>query len=106
MADRHRASGDAMATTKLFKMLLEKDLEKTIVKDFIKLEIEKGIAPKLQDLLQQMPAKTGVYYIYNEAGTLIYIGKSQNIKKNQPAFYWNYNQKQKNTSRSFHDNLR
>ena len=81
MADRHRASGDAMATTKLFKMLLEKDLEKTIVKDFIKLEVEKGIAPKFLDLLSQMPTKTGVYYIYNEAGTLIYIGKSQNIKK-------------------------
>jgi DNA polymerase-3 subunit epsilon len=81
MADRHRASGDAMATVKLFKMLLEKDLEKTIVKDFIKLEVEKGIAPKLLDLVNQMPAKTGIYYIYNEAGTLIYIGKSQNIKK-------------------------
>ena len=81
MADRHRASGDAMATTKLFKMLLEKDTEKTIVKDFIKLEVEKGISPKFLDILNQMPAKTGVYYIYNEGGTLIYIGKSQNIKK-------------------------
>ncbi|MEP7092430.1 MAG: GIY-YIG nuclease family protein, partial [Flavobacterium sp.] len=80
-ADRHRASGDAIATTKLFKMLLEKDLEKTIVKDFIKFEIEKGIAPKLMDLLGQMPAKTGTYYIHNEIGTLIYIGKSQNIRK-------------------------
>jgi len=81
MADRHRASGDAMATTKLFKMLLEKDVEKTIVKDFIKLEVEKGISPKFLDILNQMPTKTGVYYIYNEAGTLIYIGRSQNIKK-------------------------
>ncbi|MDQ6529100.1 exonuclease domain-containing protein [Flavobacterium sp. LHD-85] len=81
MADRHRASGDAMATTKLFKMLLEKDTEKTIVKDFIKLEVEKGISPKFLDILNQMPAKTGVYYIYKEDGTLIYIGKSQNIKK-------------------------
>ncbi|KAF2082166.1 exonuclease domain-containing protein [Flavobacterium sharifuzzamanii] len=81
MADRHRASGDAMATTKLFKMLLEKDVEKTIVKDFIKLEVEKGISPKFLDILNQMPTKTGVYYIYREDGTLIYIGKSQNIKK-------------------------
>jgi DNA polymerase-3 subunit epsilon len=44
MADRHRASGDALATVKLFKILFRKDLEKEIVKDFIKLEIEKGIA--------------------------------------------------------------
>ncbi|MCV9929129.1 exonuclease domain-containing protein [Flavobacterium sp. LS1R49] len=81
MADRHRANGDAMATVKLFKMLLEKDTEKTIIKDFIKLEIEKGIAPKLLDIVAQAPTKTGVYYIHNENGTLIYIGKSRNIKK-------------------------
>jgi DNA polymerase-3 subunit epsilon len=35
MADRHRASGDAMATVKLFKMLLDKDLEKTITKVYL-----------------------------------------------------------------------
>ena len=40
VTDRHRASGDALATVKLFKMLLEKDLEKNIVKSFIKLEVE------------------------------------------------------------------
>ncbi|SDH78499.1 DNA polymerase-3 subunit epsilon [Flavobacterium omnivorum] len=81
MADRHRASGDALATVKLFKILLEKDLEKEIVKDFIKLEIQKGIAPKLLDIVSKLPAKTGVYYIHNEKGNLIYIGKSRNIKK-------------------------
>ncbi|CAD0005475.1 exonuclease domain-containing protein [Flavobacterium chungangense] len=81
IADRHRASGDAIATTKLFKILLEKDLEKTILKDFVKFEIEKGISPKLQDLVNQMPSKTGVYYIHNEGGHLIYIGKSLNIRK-------------------------
>ncbi|MFV8341934.1 exonuclease domain-containing protein [Flavobacterium sp. XS2P39] len=81
MADRHRASGDALATVKLFKILLEKDLEKEIVKDFIKLEIEKGIAPKLLDIVTSLPAKTGTYYIHNEKGNLIYIGKSRNIKK-------------------------
>jgi DNA polymerase-3 subunit epsilon len=81
MADRHRASGDAMATTKLFKMLLEKDVEKQILNDFIKQEIQKGIAPKLLDIVEHLPSKTGIYYIHNEKGNLIYIGKSRNIKK-------------------------
>lgn len=81
MADRHRANGDALATVKLFKMLLEKDLKKEIVKDFIKLEIEKGISPKLLDMMEGLPSRTGIYYIHNEAGNLIYIGKSRNIKK-------------------------
>jgi len=81
MADRHRASGDAMATVKLFKMLLDKDLNKEIVKELIKFEVKKGIAPKLMDIVESLPSKTGVYYIHREDGSLIFIGKSKNIKK-------------------------
>lgn len=81
MADRHRASGDALATVKLFKMLLDKDINKDIVKDFIKLKIEKGIAPKLLDIINGLPTSTGVYYIHNGNGDIIYVGKSKNIKK-------------------------
>jgi DNA polymerase-3 subunit epsilon len=81
MADRHRASGDAMATVKLFQLLLAKDTEKVIVTELIKTEIQKGIAPKLYSIIDNLPSKTGVYYIHNEAGKLIYIGKSKNIKK-------------------------
>ncbi len=81
MADRHRASGDAMATVKLFKMLLDKDVEKAIISGLIKSEIQKGIAPKLLDIITSLPSKTGVYYIHNEEGKIIFIGKSRNIKK-------------------------
>jgi DNA polymerase-3 subunit epsilon len=81
MADRHRANGDALATVKLFKMLLDKDVEKIIVKDMVQSEIVKGLAPKLLDIVESMPSKTGVYYIHREDGSIIYIGKSKNIKK-------------------------
>lgn len=81
VTDRHRASGDAAATVKLFKMLLAKDLEKEILKSFIKTEIKSGMSPKLLDIVESLPTKTGIYYIHNEKGDLIYIGKSKNIKK-------------------------
>jgi DNA polymerase-3 subunit epsilon len=81
MADRHRASGDAMATVKLFKMLLAQDIEKEIVKSMVKTEIKSGMSPKLLDIVESLPSKTGIYYIHNEKGDLIYIGKSKNIKK-------------------------
>ncbi|NMH26354.1 exonuclease domain-containing protein [Flavobacterium solisilvae] len=81
VADRHRASGDAMATVKLFKMLLAKDVAKEILISSIKAEIKKGLTPKLLDIVESMPTKTGIYYIHNEKGDLIYIGKSKNIKK-------------------------
>ncbi|AND65612.1 exonuclease [Flavobacterium covae] len=81
VADRHRASGDAMATVRLFKLLLAKDIEKDIVRSFVKTEIKSGMAPKLLDIVEALPSKTGIYYIHNEKGDLIYIGKSKNIKK-------------------------
>ncbi len=81
MADRHRASGDAIATVKLFKMLLDKDLDKKIIKELIKFEVIKGITPKLIDIVERLPSKTGIYYIHKEDGGIIFIGKSRNIKK-------------------------
>jgi DNA polymerase-3 subunit epsilon len=81
MADRHRASGDAIATVKLFQLLLAKDLEKEIVKELIKTEIEKGIEPKLRDIVESLPSKTGIYYVHKEDGSMIYIGRSRNIRK-------------------------
>lgn len=81
VTDRHRASGDAMATVKLFKMILAKDSEKEILISLIKAEIKSGLTPKLLDIVESLPTKTGIYYIHNEKGTIIYIGKSRNIKK-------------------------
>jgi DNA polymerase-3 subunit epsilon len=81
MADRHRASGDALATVKLFKLLLAKDHEKEIVKSYIKTEVEKGLSPKLKEIVERVPSTTGIYYIHKEDGSLLYIGKSRNMKK-------------------------
>jgi DNA polymerase-3 subunit epsilon len=81
ITDSDRSTGDAMATVKLFQMLLDKDVNKEIINEFIKHEIRKGIAPKLRDILESMPTGSGVYYIYNSKGKLVYIGKSRNIKK-------------------------
>ena len=41
ISNRHRASGDAFATVKLFKKLLDKDIEKKVVSSFI--HTEKGV---------------------------------------------------------------
>jgi DNA polymerase III subunit epsilon len=95
MADRHRASGDAMATVKLFKMLLAKDVEKEIVKQHIKTDIKAGISPKLLDILESLPNKTGIYYIHNQDGHIIYIGKSKNIKKRVNQHFTGTSQKSK-----------
>ena len=80
VTDRHRASGDALATVKLFKLLLSKDTSKEIITSYIKTEVKSGVLPKFLDIISGIPSKTGIYYIYNEKGDIIYIGKSKNIK--------------------------
>jgi DNA polymerase-3 subunit epsilon len=78
---RHRAGGDALATTKLFEILYQKD--PTNLKSFIQEELNpKTMHPNLNlDVIDDLPSKAGVYRFYNEFNQLIYIGKSINIKK-------------------------
>lgn len=95
MSNRHRADGDAIATVKLFKMLLAKDTEKTIIKKAIRSFPKKHMDTKLKDLIRSVPSETGVYYMHNINGTIIYIGKSKNIKKRLTQHFTNDNRKSK-----------
>ncbi|QXP58254.1 exonuclease domain-containing protein [Olleya sp. HaHaR_3_96] len=80
VTDRHRASGDALATVKLFKLLLSKDTNKIIIKESIRKEPKFQMEPRLIDIIDNLPSKTGVYYMHKADGEIIYIGKSKNIK--------------------------
>ena len=95
MSDRHRASGDAMATTKLFELLLNKDLDKQIVKASIRMEPKRQLEPKLIAIINSLFSVTGVYYMHNEAGDIIYIGKSKNIKSRINQHFAGQNSKSK-----------
>ena len=95
VTDRHRASGDALATVKLFKMLLDKDSTKNIVQKSIRLNPKKQLEPRHLDILDDLPSITGVYYIHRADGEIIYIGKSNNIKKRINQHFTNTNHKSK-----------
>lgn len=81
VSNRHRAEGDAAATTKLFEILLNKDSQKTIIAKSLREVPKRNMDNKLIRLLDGLPQTTGVYYFRNEKGEIIYIGKSNNIKK-------------------------
>ncbi len=81
VSDRHRANGDALATLKLFKLLLSKDLDKSILKSIVREESTGELSPRQLDIVEQLPSETGIYYLYNKDGEIIYLSKSRNIKK-------------------------
>jgi DNA polymerase III subunit epsilon len=80
---RHRAAGDALATARLFEMLLEKNREVNGVRTtlFRNTKLSK-LNPKLDiKKLGEIPEGPGIYYFYNENRDLIYIGKSCDLQK-------------------------
>jgi len=78
--NRHRASGDAMATVKLLEELLARD-KKGVAAKILKPGQPQGLNQFIsQSLLNKLPEKTGVYYFWDSKGELIYVGKSKNIR--------------------------
>ena len=93
LSDRHRANGDALATVQLFKLLLSKDSAKTIISKTVRTQSYKEIDEKLVSLLDTIPASTGVYYLHNKRGKIIFLGKSKNLKKKVTQHFTNTNRK-------------
>jgi DNA polymerase-3 subunit epsilon len=81
ISSRHRADGDAIATVKLFKLLLQKDVDKEIIKANIKTKPKTSLDTKLIRIVEELPSSTGVYYMHDDDGEIIYVGKSKNIRK-------------------------
>jgi len=80
---RHRASGDALATVKLFEILMKKDREINGNKALLMKNTKVSkLNPKLDiNKVDRIPDVPGIYYFYNENGDLIYIGKSRNLQQ-------------------------
>ena len=80
---RHRAAGDALATVKLFEILLEKDREINGMRSSLMRNTRVSkLNPKLDIAkVDSIPEEPGVYYFYDESGELIYIGKSRNLRQ-------------------------
>lgn len=103
ITDRHRATGDALATVKLFKMLLAKDTDKSIISTSMKTIKSKTVASNLKSLIEKTPSVIGVYYLFNKDNEIIYIGKSKNIKKRVTQHFSSDNRNSKEIQSLVHD---
>ena len=80
MTERHRANGDALATVQLFKLILEKDTDKTILQQSVKYfdnRVQKALFSKIID---SFPEEEGVFYLHDKEGKVIYLGRGKNLK--------------------------
>lgn len=80
--NRHRAAGDADATSILFNMLLDNDLEGIIPEMLKKTSKEQVLPPHLDKAsILRLPNQPGVYYFKDSKGKIIYVGKAKDLKK-------------------------
>ena len=84
LEERHRAAGDALATVRLLELLLDRSRE-TGQQEILQASVSAtpmNLHPNLEkESLASLPEKTGVYYFMNDQQQVIYIGKSNNIRK-------------------------
>lgn len=77
---RHRAEGDAVATAKLFDLLLQVKSQCPQYKNIGVGEIMATRIDKIkQYILNKLPEECGVYYFLDKDQNIIYIGKSTNM---------------------------
>lgn len=78
---RHRAMGDAKATAILFDQMIQESPE-VIFQGLKKNSGYSFLPPNFpKSKFDQIPESCGVYYMLNEKGKIIYVGKAINIKE-------------------------
>jgi len=83
LTDRHRARGDAHATTLLFQKLLRTDGAADVFKNFLNARSQEATLPPglPRAIFEKIPTKPGIYFFKNSKGKIIYVGKAINLKK-------------------------
>ncbi len=79
---RHRAGGDAFATAQLFDILLRKNGGLFLMDDPYQAFSFDHLHPAMKpDQLKALPEQSGIYYLYNQDGKLIYLGQANNLRQ-------------------------
>ncbi len=87
ISNRHRADGDAIATLKLFKLLLNKDQELGLFHQLTKSEEHGLLSSKQMRFLDRLPNKQGYIKFFDKEDQLIYLLKNDNLYKALSNFF-------------------
>ncbi len=80
--NRHRAGGDAIATSQVLDLVLQNNGMR-LIKEMLKKENHSQLLPANlpEDQVVSLPKDPGVYYFHDAKGKVIYVGKAKNLKK-------------------------
>ncbi|SJZ91112.1 exonuclease domain-containing protein [Sediminibacterium ginsengisoli] len=80
--NRHRAGGDALATTEVLDLVLRNNGLR-LISEMLKKENHGQVLPANlpEQHIKSLPQEPGVYYFHDAKGKVIYVGKARNLKK-------------------------
>lgn len=85
---RHRAYGDAAATASLLEKMLLSDskvvLQSIQADEFETIQLPPDIT---REVLEHLPDETGVYYLHDVNGKVLFVGKAKNIRTQVPLHF-------------------
>jgi len=88
--DHHRAGGDATATALLFSLLVSRDDAGHIAAMLKGRNKESYLPPAVPvEQVDALPDTPGVYYFYNAAGKVVYVGKALNLQQRVRSHFSN-----------------
>ena len=82
--NRHRALADTLATAVIFERIMALDRSGGVaLKDLIAAGVKETKLPNhlTMQRVRELPSTCGVYYLHNQIGDVVYVGKSINIQK-------------------------
>ena len=102
---RHRAMADAKATQEILSYILNRDEHQDQINEMVNLGIKESLLPKNIDLekIHALPEDCGVYYFHDQKGSVVYVGKSINIKKRVAEHFSKKTEKASKLQKYVHD---
>lgn len=96
LENRHRAAGDAHATTLLFQRILESPQGKEAISRFLNARSQESTLPPHlpKTSYQNLPETPGIYYFLNSKKEIIYVGKAINLKKRVLSHFYDKSEKE------------
>lgn len=87
---RHRAMGDAHATSTLFALNLLND-KQGVIKGMLKKRSREGYLPLHlpAEEIDKLPKAAGIYYFQDQRKKIIYVGKARDLKKRVTSHFSN-----------------
>lgn len=96
LQNRHRARGDAHATTLLFEKLVHLEGSDAVIKKFLNARSQEATLPPHlpKSVFDAIPEQPGIYYFKNQKGEIVYVGKAINLKKRVLGHFYDKSSKE------------